>query len=108
MRLYCQFGLIILIFSCQIVNKAVGSAKEKIAREVEIGQRAFVDPDNRVVGLLLYDGHLKVVPIESSGLKDSFNVSLDETKVIDLVFLHGCSRPTIALLYENNNKERLI
>jgi hypothetical protein len=40
--------------------KAVGNVKEQGVREIEIGRSVFVDPDNKVIGMLLYDGHIKV------------------------------------------------
>jgi DNA damage-binding protein 1 len=60
-----------------------------------------VDPDCRLIGLHLYDGLFKVIPIDSKGqLKEAFNIRLEELQVLDIKFLYGCSKPTIAVLYQ--------
>lgn len=45
----------------KIVTRTVGNAKERKGRDAEMGQRAFMDPDNRIVGLQLYDSSIKVL-----------------------------------------------
>jgi len=94
-------------------------------REIDIGQRLFVDPDDRLIGMLLYDGQLKVrnlyklmvvtvliflqaIPIEANGLRDPFNLSLDETKIIDIKFLYNCLRPTLCMLFEDTKRQRFL
>ncbi|RHY28438.1 hypothetical protein DYB32_005979 [Aphanomyces invadans] len=44
------------------------------------------------------DGHGKV--------SDTFNIRLDELRVIDVKFLYGCSKPTICVLYEDHRAAR--
>lgn len=44
----------------KIVTRTVGNAKERKGRDAEMGQRAFMDPDYRIVGLQLYDSSVKV------------------------------------------------
>lgn len=44
----------------KIVTRSVGNVKERKGRDAEMGQRAFMDPDHRVVGLQLYDSSIKV------------------------------------------------
>ncbi len=46
------------------------------------------------------------MPIEASGPKEAFNLALDEVSILDIAFLHGCSRPTLCLLYEDHRKSR--
>eukprot|EP00597_Dinobryon_sp_UTEXLB2267_P016468 CAMPEP_0201093814 /NCGR_PEP_ID=MMETSP0812-20130820/2244_1 /ASSEMBLY_ACC=CAM_ASM_000668 /TAXON_ID=98059 /ORGANISM="Dinobryon sp., Strain UTEXLB2267" /LENGTH=1238 /DNA_ID=CAMNT_0047346135 /DNA_START=28 /DNA_END=3744 /DNA_ORIENTATION=+ len=92
----------------KIVSKAIGNVKDKVLREIETGQKVVIDPDDRLVGMLLYDGQLKVIPIEANGLRDPFNLSLDETKIIDLKFLYGCMRPTLCMLFEDTKRQRFI
>ncbi len=41
-------------------------------------------------------------------LQEAFNVRLDELKVLDLAFLHGCKAPTLAVLYEDTKEQRHI
>ena len=56
----------------------------------------------------LYDGLFKVIPAQASGAlqNESFNIRLEELKVVDIVFLHGLPKPTLALLYEDNKEAR--
>jgi DNA damage-binding protein 1 len=50
-----------------------------------------------------------VLPIESSGgLKEAFNVRIEELRHIDFTFLHGYPRPTLCLLYEDPRGSRHI
>lgn len=59
----------ILSFDTQnnnVVTQTVGSVKERKGRDSELGQRAFMDPDFRVVGLQLYDSSIKVRPLSFS------------------------------------------
>ena len=82
-----------------------------------------MDPSCRLICLHLYDGALKVIPIDGdSALREAYNLPLEElkapffspifaltshmsdplssTQVIDMAFLHSTGRPTLALLYE--------
>ena len=43
-----------------LVPRAKGDMQDKIGQPTEMGPRALVDPDARVIGLHLYDGMLKV------------------------------------------------
>jgi DNA damage-binding protein 1 len=48
-----------------------------------------------------------VIPMDANGkLSDAFNIRLDELRVIDIKFLHGCAKPTICLLYEDHRGAR--
>lgn len=44
----------------KIITRAVGSVKERVGKELECGQRGFIDPDSRMIGMLLYEGLIKV------------------------------------------------
>lgn len=39
-------------------------------------------------------------------LADIFNISLEENRILDMKFLHGCARPTLCLLFEDNRRTR--
>eukprot|EP00009_Paramoeba_aestuarina_P010924 CAMPEP_0201526994 /NCGR_PEP_ID=MMETSP0161_2-20130828/33637_1 /ASSEMBLY_ACC=CAM_ASM_000251 /TAXON_ID=180227 /ORGANISM="Neoparamoeba aestuarina, Strain SoJaBio B1-5/56/2" /LENGTH=281 /DNA_ID=CAMNT_0047927609 /DNA_START=109 /DNA_END=950 /DNA_ORIENTATION=+ len=81
-----------------ITNGNVGLKQQLSSRQI-----GLVDPEARVICLFVEDGSLKVIPMLSSGcLENAFNIRLEELKVKDICFLHGCSRPTIALLYQDN------
>jgi DNA damage-binding protein 1 len=92
--------------SQKVVTRAVGNVKERKGRDAEMGQRAFMDPDFRVAGLQLYDSTIKIIPLEKSSVADHFNISLEENRILDMKFIHGCSRPTMCLLYEDNRRTR--
>ena len=64
----------------------------------------FIDPEARVIGLRIYDSLFKVIPLEKdqSELK-AYNIRMEELKVNDIEFLHGCAQPTIVLLHQDNN-----
>ena len=49
----------------------------------------------------------QVIPIGESGqLAEAFNIRLEELNVIDLRFLHGCAKPTLALLHQDPKHAR--
>lgn len=61
-----------------------------------------MDPQGRMIGLHLYEGHFKVIPVDAKGqLKEAFNIRLDELEVLDIEFLAGFNKPTIAVLYQD-------
>ena len=43
-----------------LTTLAKGNLKDRVGHDVESGQRALVDPENRLIGMILYDGRLKV------------------------------------------------
>jgi hypothetical protein len=58
---------------------------------------------------LLYAMHLQVIPIDDKGqLHEAFNMRIDELNVIDMKFLEGCAKPTIAVLYQDTKDARHI
>lgn len=54
-----------------------------------------------MIGLRLYDGLFKVIPLdrENRELK-AFNIRLEELQVIDVHFLYGCQAPTVCFIYQ--------
>jgi DNA damage-binding protein 1 len=44
--------------------------------------------------------------VEATGMKEAFNVTLNETRILDIKFLHGCAKPTICMLYQDNRQIR--
>eukprot|EP00894_Picocystis_sp_ML_P001100 jgi/Pico_ML_1/51617/g2612.t1 len=85
----------------EITTRAKGDIQDKIGKPADNGQIGIVDPECRMIGLHLYDGTFKVIPIENGELQESYNIRLEELMVIDIVFLHGCEKPTIAVLYQD-------
>lgn len=43
-----------------LITLARGNLKDRVGHDVESGQRALMDPENRMIGMVLYDGLLKV------------------------------------------------
>ena len=61
------------------------------------------------ISSLLMHCYLQIIPIDGRGkLQEAFDVRIDEMDVLDLKFLDGCERPTLAVLYEDPKHERHI
>lgn len=91
----------------ELVTRAMGDVSDRIGRATDNGQIGIIDPDCRLIGLHLYDGLFKVIPIDNKGqLKEAFNIRLEELQVLDIKFLYGCSKPTIAVLFQDNKDAR--
>ena len=56
--------------SMEIITRTQGNVADKIGKPSETGIIAIIDPDCRVIGLRLYDGLLKIIPLE----KDSSEI----------------------------------
>jgi DNA damage-binding protein 1 len=84
----------------KLVTKLKGSANDRVGKDLEDGKHLLSDPNNRVIGMRLVDGLLKILPIEQ-GPKECFNVHLRELRVLDITFLHNCLKPTICVLYQD-------
>ncbi|XP_010537808.1 PREDICTED: DNA damage-binding protein 1a [Tarenaya hassleriana] len=93
--------------SSELITRAMGDVSDRIGRPTDNGQIGIIDPDCRLIGLHLYDGLFKVIPFDNKGqLKEAFNIRLEELQVLDIKFLYGCSKPTIAVLYQDNKDAR--
>ncbi|EIE24281.1 hypothetical protein COCSUDRAFT_28729 [Coccomyxa subellipsoidea C-169] len=93
----------------ELVTRANGDIEDQVGRPCDNGQIGIVDPGCRMIGLHLYDGLFKVIPIDDKGqLHEAFNMRIDELNVIDMIFLEGCAKPTIAVLYQDNKDARHI
>eukprot|EP00281_Chroomonas_sp_CCMP1168_P025534 CAMPEP_0206228886 /NCGR_PEP_ID=MMETSP0047_2-20121206/9404_1 /ASSEMBLY_ACC=CAM_ASM_000192 /TAXON_ID=195065 /ORGANISM="Chroomonas mesostigmatica_cf, Strain CCMP1168" /LENGTH=1100 /DNA_ID=CAMNT_0053652151 /DNA_START=70 /DNA_END=3372 /DNA_ORIENTATION=+ len=93
----------------ELTTKAMGDLQDRIGKPVDSGQVAHIDPNKKMVGLHLYDGLFKVIPIDSKGLlKEAFNIRLEELQVIDLQFLYveKEKNPTILVLYQDPKEMR--
>ncbi|XP_064634746.1 DNA damage-binding protein 1-like [Lineus longissimus] len=86
----------------EIITRAHGNVQDRIGRPSETGIIGIIDPQCRCIGLRLYDGLFKVVPLdrENKELK-AFNIRLEELNVIDVQFLHGAHVPTIILVHQD-------
>ena len=93
------------------MTKASGDASDTIGRPVDNGQLGFIDPECRAIGLHLYDGLLKIIPVDPSSGQlgaEMCNTRLEELNVIVMAFLAACPTPTVALLYEDAKHARHI
>ncbi|CAB3248588.1 unnamed protein product [Arctia plantaginis] len=88
----------------EVVTRAHGNVSDKIGKPSENGILAVIDPQARVIGLRLYDGLFKIIPLDkdSTELKAA-SLRLEELNVYDVEFLHGCSNPTIILIHQDLN-----
>lgn len=93
----------------KVITRATGNINERSAKTLETGVRIIMDPDYRVVAFSMYQGALKILPIDSpTGLKEAFITRFEMVTYIDMKFLYGCSRPTLCVLYEDNRRSRHI
>lgn len=54
-----------------------------------------------MIGLRLYDGLFKVIPLDRDNRElKAFNIRLEELQVIDVHFLFGCQAPTVCFIYQ--------
>ncbi|CAH0392029.1 unnamed protein product [Bemisia tabaci] len=88
----------------EIITKAHGNVSDRIGKASENGIVAVIDPEARVIGLRLYDGLFKIIPLDkdNSELKAS-SIRMEELEVQDVGFLHGCQNPTIILVHQDLN-----
>eukprot|EP01114_Cavostelium_apophysatum_P022802 TRINITY_DN8377_c0_g1_i1.p1 TRINITY_DN8377_c0_g1~~TRINITY_DN8377_c0_g1_i1.p1 ORF type:complete len:965 (-),score=280.18 TRINITY_DN8377_c0_g1_i1:487-3381(-) len=92
----------------EIHTKAVADVQDRNGRDADVGQIATIDPECRAIGLHLYDGLFKVIPAEKTGaLKEGFNLRLEELQVLDIKFLHGMTKPSIAILYQEKESRHV-
>ncbi|XP_020628267.1 DNA damage-binding protein 1-like [Orbicella faveolata] len=86
-----------------VVTRACGDVQDRIGRPSDTGLIGIIDPQCRMIGLRLYDGLFKVIPLELDSNKElkAFNIRLEELHVIDIAFLHGCQVPTIVFIYQD-------
>lgn len=88
----------------EIVTKAHGNVSDRIGKPSDTGILAVIDPKARVIGLRLYDGLFKIIPLDkdNSELK-AYSIRMDELQVQDVEFLHGCANPTVILIHQDLN-----
>lgn len=88
-----------------IITRRFGNIADPASRPAETGNIVIIDPACKMIGLRLYDGLFKVIPIDtrkSSGELEAFNIRMEETVVPDITFLHGFQNPTIGFIYKDH------
>ncbi|XP_021371372.1 DNA damage-binding protein 1-like isoform X1 [Mizuhopecten yessoensis] len=87
-----------------IITRAHGNVQDRIGRPSETGIIGIIDPLCRVIGLRLYDGLFKVIPLDRDNKElKAFNIRLEEQIVVDMQFLHGCTTPTLILIHQDQH-----
>lgn len=82
------------------------ASQDRIGRPSETGIIGIIDPECRMIGLRLYDGLFKVIPLDRDNKElKAFNIRLEELHVIDVKFLYGCQAPTICFVYQVLQRE---
>lgn len=97
-----------MILECQqdgenidIITRAHGNVADRIGRPSETGSIVIIDSECRVIGMRLYDGLFKVIPLDNNRELKAFSIRLEELNVQDIEFLHGCPTPTIILIHQD-------
>jgi len=86
----------------EIITKTQGNVADRIGKPSETGIIAIIDPDSRVIGLRLYDGLLKIIPLDKSSSEiKAYNIRLEEMSIQDIAFLYGCSNPTVVIIHQD-------
>ncbi|XP_028142182.1 DNA damage-binding protein 1 [Diabrotica virgifera virgifera] len=87
-----------------IITKAHGNVADRIGKPSETGILAVIDPKARVIGLRLYEGLFKVIPLDKDNYElKATNFRMEELQVYDVEFLHGCVNPTLILIHQDGN-----
>lgn len=81
---------------CQLVSSA--DTQDHCASSINTERIGIVDPLGRCIAIHQSRRLLRIIPTAPDADKTSFNVRLMEETIIDMVFLHGQSVPTIAML----------
>lgn len=64
----------------EVITRAQGNVQDKIGRTPESGIIGMVDPMNKTIGLRLYDGLFKVIPLS----KDIYHPPEKEVRAFNL------------------------
>lgn len=65
-----------------IITKAHGNVSDRIGKPSETGILAVIDPKARVIGLRLYEGLFKIIPLD----KDNYELKASNFRYI-IIFL---------------------
>lgn len=101
----------------RIVCHVSGNSRENSGHSIERGGFGIIDPQGKMLGLFVVEGILNVYPIQQDAcvgqdgtrklkLSDVFSVHIEQLNVIAITFLHGCSRPTLCVLFDDHEGNR--
>lgn len=92
----------------EIVTKAHGNVADHISKPSETGSIGIIDPTSKVIGLRLYDGLFKVITLDKDNKElKAFNIRVEDLHIQDIQFLHGCSVPTVAFIYQEGSSRHV-
>ncbi|CAG8674264.1 11574_t:CDS:10, partial [Dentiscutata erythropus] len=107
----------------QLITETKGNIELRVGQVPHTGMMSALDPYCRLIGLIAYQGIFTVIPIvtidngknravpntfpirrelrnaPAGNLSKSFNISLQELKILSMVFLYNSEIPTLAILY---------
>lgn len=67
----------------EVVTRAHGNVSDRIGKPSENGILAVIDPQARVIGLRLYDGLFKIIPLD----KDSTELKAASLRFVEFYLL---------------------
>lgn len=82
---------------CHVISS--GDTQDHCASGVISERIGVVDPLGRCIALHQCQRLLRIIPTAPEADKNAFNVRLLEDRVLDMVFLYGCTYPTVAILF---------
>lgn len=88
----------------EIITKAHGNVADRIGKPSETGILAVIDPKARVIGMRLYEGLFKIIPLDrdTHELKAT-SLRMEEMHVQDVEFLYGTQHPTLIVIHQDLN-----
>lgn len=92
----------------EVITLAHGMITERIGHPAESGAICVINPQARLIALRIYDGMFNVIKLDfkSKEIK-TYNIRMEETNVINFVFLNGCEAPTLCLIYQEHQSRHL-
>ncbi|XP_058813684.1 DNA damage-binding protein 1 [Topomyia yanbarensis] len=87
-----------------IITKAHGNVADRVGKPAETGILAVIDPKARVIGMRLYEGLFKIIPLDrdTHELKAT-SLRMEEMHVQDVEFLYGTQHPTLIVIHQDLN-----
>ncbi|XP_053685070.1 DNA damage-binding protein 1 [Sabethes cyaneus] len=88
----------------EIITKAHGNVADRVGKPAETGILAVIDPKARVIGMRLYEGLFKIIPLDrdTHELKAT-SLRMAEMHVQDVEFLYGTQHPTLIVIHQDLN-----
>uniref|UniRef100_A0A915MWP2 DNA damage-binding protein 1 n=1 Tax=Meloidogyne javanica TaxID=6303 RepID=A0A915MWP2_MELJA len=87
-------------------TRAYGHVADKVGRPAETGIISCVH-ESGLIGLRLYEGHLKLIQWKEGRDLKNFNVRFEENNVTDVAFLENTENPIVAYFYQDLNGRHL-